>query len=622
MRYLGNKTKLLSFIEHVIEKYNIEGEVFADLFSGTSSVGDYFKNRYSIIANDYMSFASKIAEAKLLNSGEPEFETFIDRYGVDPFTWLNEREYEPRKDYFLYNNYTPLGGRMFFTEENALRIDGNRFDIEEFYKNNLVSDSEYSFLLGSLLENVLRVSNTSGTYQAFFKFWEARAIKRFEIIPLEINKCPLHGNNIVFNMNTNKLIRNIEGDIAYLDPPYTSNQYANSYHILETIAKYDYPELFGKTGRRRNRELSLYSNKQQVCYEFEDLFRQIQFKNILISYSNQSLISLTELVNIAKKFAVNGEVYVETTNYREYATNNLSYKGTEENLKEAIIYFKKDNIVNKSPLNYSGSKDGIVPLLIKQLPKHVGTFVDLMGGAFNVGANIVAMDKVEYVEYNKYIFDIINMLLSQDNKTTVKNVERIIKKFNLVKKDKEAYLNLRNYYNDKNKSALYLFVLQIYAFQNMIRFNSNQRMNTPVGNNEYCEGIKERILNFKVKTKEYDLKLGKFNDINYYDYPLDTVFYFDPPYYITTAEYNDGKRGLEGWNINNEAELLNYISELDQAGYKFMLSNVVNHNGKSHHMLLEWIEEHGYNLISIGKTGIKYPREEKLITNFTIFEDE
>lgn len=58
MRYLGNKTKLLDFINGVIEKYGIEGETFADLFSGTSSVGDFFKDKYTIIANDYMGFAS------------------------------------------------------------------------------------------------------------------------------------------------------------------------------------------------------------------------------------------------------------------------------------------------------------------------------------------------------------------------------------------------------------------------------------------------------------------------------------------------------------------------------------------------------------------------------------
>ena len=76
-RYLGNKTTLLDFIESVIKKYNSEGEVFADLFSGTSSVGDFFKDKYTVIANDYMGYASVIAKAKLMNSGVPEFKKFI-----------------------------------------------------------------------------------------------------------------------------------------------------------------------------------------------------------------------------------------------------------------------------------------------------------------------------------------------------------------------------------------------------------------------------------------------------------------------------------------------------------------------------------------------------------------
>ncbi len=87
---------------------------------------------------------------------------------------------------------------------------------------------------------------------------------------LSVNK-----NNIVYNKNTNQLVREISGDIAYIDPPYTTTQYVNSYHVLETIAKYDYPEVFGITGRRKKREFSGYSNNKLALYEFEDLFRQM-----------------------------------------------------------------------------------------------------------------------------------------------------------------------------------------------------------------------------------------------------------------------------------------------------------------------------------------------------------
>ena len=69
----------------------------------------------------------------------------------------------------------------------------------------------------------------------------------------------------------------------------------------------------------------------------------------------------------------------------------------------------------------------------------------------------------------------------------IKSVESVVSDFELKKKDKEAYLRLRNTYNTIDRSTLNLFTLQIYAFQNMIRFNNRQKMNTPVGNNEYNE---------------------------------------------------------------------------------------------------------------------------------------
>lgn len=616
MRYLGNKEKLTWFIEEVIEKHNIEGEVFADLFSGTCSVGDYFKDKYKIIANDYMYFSKIIAEAKLLNATAPKFSSFINKYDEDPFIYLNNRSYRPGKNFYIYNNYTPVGNRMYLTESNAIKIDGMRLDIEEFYKDGDIDYSEYCFLLASLFESVMKVSNTTGTYQAFLKFWESRSLKEFELTALELNSVDEIKDNTIFCENTNKLVREIEGDIAYLDPPYTINQYTNSYHLIETIAKYDYPEIFGKTGRRKKRELSDYSNKTNAIYAFEDLFRQIKFKHILVSYSNQSILSIDEMVNLASKFAKNNKVYVEKVHYREYATNNLSMKGNGKSLKECIIYFEKDFTINKSPLNYSGSKDKVADKIFKYLPNHVSVFVDAMGGAFNIGANVQAMDKIIYNEYNPFIYSIIKMLLESEPEALISDIEQTVKKFDLKKKHKDEYIKFRDYYNKQDKSPLNLFVLQIYAFQNMIRFNNSYEMNTPVGNNEYCESIKERILGFIPKTKDIELLNKSYEDIDIEDYPLDTVFYFDPPYFITKAEYNDGKRGFKGWDSDEESKLLDFLNHIDQSGRKFMLSNVVEHNGKVHNILIEWIKSHGYSVHSIGQTGIKYPRKEVLVTNY------
>jgi len=132
--------------------------------------------------------------------------------------------------------------------------------------------------------------------------------------------------------------------------------------------------------------------------QFEDLFRQLQFRHIIISYSNQGLVPLEVLVELAKKFAVNNEVYVEYFDYREYQNHRSSNKRNGKNLNEVIIYFEKDLVINKSPLNYSGSKDTMIKAITRELPSTVGTFVDVMGGAFNVGANIVATEMVYYNE--------------------------------------------------------------------------------------------------------------------------------------------------------------------------------------------------------------------------------
>ncbi|MEB7657956.1 Dam family site-specific DNA-(adenine-N6)-methyltransferase [Mammaliicoccus vitulinus] len=616
LRYLGNKTQLLNFIENTMNKFNIEGNIFADLFAGTGAVGDYFKNKYEIISNDYMYFSSVINKAKLYNNDEPKFENFKKIFKCSPFAWLNNRDYEIQENYFVYHNYSLPANRMYFTPENAVKIDGIRIDIEELYVKGIIDKKEYYFLLASLLESVVKISNTTGTYQAFLKYWESRSLKPLIIKPVQINYAlTVDTNNTVYNENTNKLVRKLEGDIAYIDPPYTITQYANSYHVLETIAKYDFPDIFGITGRRKNREFSGYSNKSKAIYEFEDLLRQINFEHILISYSNHSIIPLEELVNISKHFAIENEVHVEFYDYRSYATNNRSYKEKESPLKEVLIYFKKDRKIKKSPLNYSGSKDKVLPAIINALPKRVDSFIDCMGGAFNVGLNIAATNQVIYNEINPFIHDMIKYLLDEDKENILNDIEKTINHFKLKKKDKESYNLFRTYYNE-NKSPLLLYVLHIYSFQNMIRFNSKLDMNVPIGNNEYNAGTKLRINEFKPKTNKVKLLNTSYLQIKPENFSLDSVFYFDPPYFITKAEYNDGKRGLEGWNIDEETKLLEYLVYLNKNGYKFMLSNILYHGNKEHHVLIEWIKEHDFRVIEVGKTGIKYPRLEVLIVNY------
>ncbi len=615
MRYLGNKTRMLDKIDYVLQDNHIQGNVFCDLFAGSGSVGDYFKDRYRIIANDFLFSMYIINTAKLENNDIPEFKIFKQIYGIDPFTYFNKKDYILDSQFFITHNYSPLGDRQFFSIENSVKIDGIRIDIEELYKNCVFNNSERNFLLASLIESVMGVSNTTGTYEAFLKQWDKRAFKHFCLEPLNFNIIEKNqsDSNYVYNIDSNELIRQISGDILYIDPPYTITEYDSAYHLLESIAKYDYPNIGGVTGRRKEkRKKTKYNKKIDVLTNFEDLFRQAHFEHILVSYSTQGLVSIESIVKLARKFALNNEVKIYKFPYKEYKNVNSSKKNQE--LKEVIIYFKKDFQVIRSPLNYTGSKYGIFNELLNIMPKHISSFVDIMGGAFNVGVNIIA-ERVIYNEFLPHTFQLISMLLNKDKEQIINDVKNIIQKYSLQKSDKESYLALRKDYN-RTKDILKLFVLHMYCFQNQMRFNSKFEFNSPVGNCSYNNTLEERILLFKSKTDKVIVSNKSYNNIQYDEYDKNTVFYFDPPYFITNATYNDGKRGFIGWNADEETKLLEYIASIHIHGYKFILSNVLYHNNNSNFILIEWIKTHNFFIKHINNVGSKNSRNEVLIYNF------
>lgn len=624
MRYIGNKTRLLNNIEDLLKEKKINDGTFADLFTGTASVADHFKDKFKIITNDTQHYATIFAIAKLNNSDVPYFKMFREKYGCSPFDYFNSISPEKLNEGFITNNYSPKGGRMFFNVENAKKIDFIRIRIDEMKEDGILNNNEYFFLLASLIESVTRVSNTSGTYEAFFKTWESRSKKGFKLFPLTMEKKHVKSTrNECYTLDANILARQIRGDVAYIDTPYTVTQYASAYHVLETIALYDDPVIKGKTGRRNDRVMSNYSRKNKAIDEFKDLFRQLNFKHIIVSYSNQGLVPLSELISVIKEFAIEDTIDVKYIDFQEYSNLNKSKKRGKDGLKEVLIYFKKDTEVIKSPLNYAGSKDEMIPKIINNLPKKISSFVDCMAGAANVGINISGVDEILINEKQKYVSTLIQLFMQKSDKTSIVNsLREKISKLRLNAKSKDPYLNLRSSFNDDilkgQEDILDFYLLTLYSFQHMIRFNKKGLYNVPVGNSGYNQEIENRILNFRSKTKKIEFKCGDYRKIKFNSFNKDTLFYFDPPYVITSAAYNDGKRMNMQWTEDDEIELLDFISDLNKSGYKFLLSNVIEHKGKKNKMLSNWINKNKFIVVDAGKTGKRFPRQEVLIRNYRI----
>jgi adenine-specific DNA-methyltransferase len=240
----------------------------------------------------------------------------------NPFEYLNNSK---GIEGFIYKNYSPEGTkykeqqRLYFTDENAKKIDNIRISIETWYKEKLLNNNEYYFLLASLIESADKVANTASVYGAFLKKYKNTALKQLQFIPLEIIKGNYKG--AVYNEDANKLIKEIEGDILYLDPPYNSRKYDTNYHVLETIALYDYPEIKGKTGiRKETSKKSKYCMKKEATFAFEELIKNAKFKYIILSYNNEGIIEINDIERIMKKYG----------KYKRYQTNHKRFKADKK----------------------------------------------------------------------------------------------------------------------------------------------------------------------------------------------------------------------------------------------------------------------------------------------------
>ena len=275
----------------------------------------------------------------------PTYEILQENTGIsDPVAYFNglsleQMERLPPERRFFQNTYAPIGGRMYINDENALRIDFARNITEDWRKAGFLSDDEYYYLVACIVEGIPFVSNISGTYGAFHKEWERRSYKKYELLRLPI--CTNGKNNTCFNGNGADVLKEISGDILYIDPPYNERQYLPNYHVLETAAKYDFPEVRGITAQRAyENNKSDFCSKTKVVGAFEELIANARFNHIILSYSTDGLMSVEEIERTMKKYGDPNSFKIYWIPYRRYKSRSTETK--EEKLKEMLVYIRKD----------------------------------------------------------------------------------------------------------------------------------------------------------------------------------------------------------------------------------------------------------------------------------------
>lgn len=288
----------------------------------------------------------------------------------------------------------------------------------------------------------------------------------------------------------------------------------------------------------------------------------------------------------------------------------------------------------RSPLFYVGDKYKIIKKISQYFPKYINNFIEPFVGGGSVFMNInannfllndidtniielhlllseAALDKEIFIKKLENIIEDYNLSYSFKEDKIPQEIKKQFKKTYFAKYNKEAYDRLKTDFNNNSiKNYYYLYILLIYGFNRMLRFNKNGIFNLPVGNVDFNKNVHNALNDYfeqinKKKPNWYNYDYKKF----IYNIDIDTndFIYLDPPYLITFSEYN------KIWNEKNEIELLNILEDLDRSNVKFAISNIINYKGRINKIFRDWAKK--YNTHNIKSNYISY--HDNSIKNFT-----
>ncbi|MDK2967734.1 MULTISPECIES: Dam family site-specific DNA-(adenine-N6)-methyltransferase [Lacrimispora] len=279
----------------------------------------------------------------------------------------------------------------------------------------------------------------------------------------------------------------------------------------------------------------------------------------------------------------------------------------------------------KSPLNYTGGKFKILEPVFQAFPADIRTFVDVFAGGFNIGINAEAETIICNDQIN-YLIEMFQMFQSTEIHELLERIRDIISTYQLTQQNKDGYYALRSDYN-QTRDLTKLFVLTCYAFNHQIRFNNSHEFNSPFGRNRssFNSNIERNLTRFCLALQKKNIQFTNrdFTELDYSKLGPEDLVYCDPPYLISTGNYNDGNRGFKDWKEKEERELLDLLDRLNQKGIRFALSNVFYHKGLSNELLIEWSRKYRIHYIDKTYSNCNYQFKERdavtvevLITNY------
>lgn len=329
-RYLGNKYKLLDFIRGVVAGECEGVETIADIFAGTGAVSSAFADR-RLITNDIM-YSNYICNFAWFGAQKYNPQTIIDYV-------VKYNAASPKRENYMSKNFADT----FFGRADCIKIGYIRGDIESSFKAGAINERERAILITSLLYAMDKIANTCGHYDAYIQ--GASFDKPLELyVPQASNDN--NPGNMCYNTDANGLVRKIPADLVYIDPPYNSRQYCDAYHVLENVARWSKPKVYGVARKMDRTKLKSDYCTIKAAEAFADLIGGINSRYILLSYNNmadkgndRSNAKISD-EDIMKILGNKGEVKVFSESYKAFSTGKTNLPENEERLFLCICHDK------------------------------------------------------------------------------------------------------------------------------------------------------------------------------------------------------------------------------------------------------------------------------------------
>lgn len=381
IKYMGSKRNILEFVTNTINDFHKNDQRVYDLFGGSAVVSGALRNKMPVTCNDIQKYTSVIAGLYLNNydwSTYPEnileilvqkADQFVDEFKshYSNFNFDYSKKYslveakilekqQQKLINFNFNGFDHLFVKNFsgtyWSYEQCLWIDSiSKIARSKEYENTFL----YNIILGSLMFAMAYTSQSTGHYAQYRDLTESNLEEIFSYRKksiLSLFKQKFNELKTEFNGNNNShfhhhftnygflesLEHSEENSLIYADPPYQFVHYSRFYHALETLVRYDYPELQHKGRYRTDRHQSPFCIKTLVRKAFYEMFKKIKKKKstLILSYSETGMITKDQLLQIAKDtFSIDYKIEIRDLDHIHSTMGRMKDKSRD--VKEVLI---------------------------------------------------------------------------------------------------------------------------------------------------------------------------------------------------------------------------------------------------------------------------------------------